>query len=96
MNVVNQIDFRRNPNTDNQLPPSDIKDLYFPEFITHRDDENFVDCGAADGDTIRDFINKWNRYAYITAFDLIPSITENLLYRAWMTYVIIQSTPADE
>ena len=67
--LINQIDFRRNPNTDNQLPPSDIKDLYFPEFITHRDDENFVDCGAADGDTIRDFINKWNRYAYITAFE---------------------------
>ena len=40
-----QLRFRSSPDFDRQRPPSDIKDIYFPDFIKHRDDEHYVDCG---------------------------------------------------
>jgi FkbM family methyltransferase len=64
---------RRNPDTHKQRPPSDITSditsVYFPDFITHRDDEHYVDCGAADGDTVRGFLKRWDKWNFITAFE---------------------------
>jgi FkbM family methyltransferase len=68
-----QVQFRRDPNYDTQRPPSDIVDIYFPDFIQHRDDEHFVDCGAADGDTILEFRKRWTGYRAITGFEPDPS-----------------------
>lgn len=65
----NQLCFRETPDYDTQHEPSDIHDIYFPSFIQHRDDEHFVDCGAADGDTVRAFRERWANYAQITAFE---------------------------
>ena len=67
--LADQISFRAHPNYDHQPPPEDCADIYFPDFIQHRDDEHFVDCGAADGDTVRAFIAHWSSYAQITAFE---------------------------
>lgn len=64
-----QIDLRLNPSTHSQRPPSDIRDIYFPEFIIRREDEHFVDAGAADGDTVREFLKHWSKWRYITAFE---------------------------
>ncbi len=61
--------FRKNPDYDNQCPPSDCKDIYFPDFIKHLDDEHFVDCGAADGDTVKAFLDQWEAFRQITAFE---------------------------
>lgn len=44
-------------------------DCYFPEFITLRDDEVFIDCGAYDGDSIDIFVEKAGRYSKIYAFE---------------------------
>lgn len=54
---------------DQQDAPSDCKDIYFPNFIQHRDDEHFVDCGAADGDTIRSFRAHWEKWKATTAIE---------------------------
>jgi FkbM family methyltransferase len=51
---------------------NDIRDIYFPSFIVHRDDEHFVDCGAADGDTMREFKLRWGKWNRITAFEPDP------------------------
>lgn len=64
-----QVSFRRNPDYDYQMNPSPISELYFPNFITHREDEVFIDCGAADGDTVRDFIGRWPKFKSIVAFE---------------------------
>lgn len=64
-----QLMFRRNPDYDAQESPSDCKDIYFPDFIQHRDDEHFVDCGAADGDTVREFRKRWAQWSIITAIE---------------------------
>ena len=68
-----QLSFRSSPNYDRQRPPSDNKDIYFPGFIQHRDDEHYVDCGAADGDTVAEFRKRWSSYAKIVAFEPDPS-----------------------
>ena len=48
----------------------DGEQQYFPEFLQLREDEVFVDCGAFDGDTILDFINKTKgKYSKIYAFE---------------------------
>jgi FkbM family methyltransferase len=60
---------RTDPAIYTQMPPADIADIYFPDFITHRDDEHYVDCGAADGDTVREFHKRWQNYSRITAFE---------------------------
>jgi len=67
--LCDQLDFRIAPDYDDQDDPSDIKDIYFPDFITHLDDEHFVDCGAADGDTIREFRSRWPKFDRISAFE---------------------------
>ena len=41
---MGQCEFRENPDYDRQRPPSDINEIYFPDFIKRRDDEHFVDC----------------------------------------------------
>jgi FkbM family methyltransferase len=63
-----QMRFRRNPE-EPQIPQSSIDNIYFEDFITQRDDEHYVDCGAADGDTAREFM-KWSpQWSRITAFE---------------------------
>ena len=52
-----------------QCPPSPLADIYFPSFITRRDDEVFVDCGADFGDSIQMFMARHPRYAHIVAFE---------------------------
>jgi FkbM family methyltransferase len=64
-----QILFRSDPEHHVQIPQSNIDHIYFEDFITPREDEHYVDCGAADGDTIRDFL-KWSpKYKMISAFE---------------------------
>lgn len=67
--ITGQFSFRTHPNYDHQLPCDDMLDIYFPEFIVKREDEHFVDCGAADGDTIAEFCKRWERWSFITAFE---------------------------
>lgn len=67
--VNDQCLFRRNPDYDQQVSPSPISELYFPDFITRRDDEVFIDCGAADGDTLTDFLIRWTQWKQIIAFE---------------------------
>jgi FkbM family methyltransferase len=53
-----QVRWRLNPASDTGLPGS-RDDLYFPEdLIALRSDETFIDCGAFDGDTLRDFLQR--------------------------------------
>ena len=60
---------RNDPEHYEQCPPDDIKEIYWPGFISHRDDEHYVDCGAADGDTVREFLNRWPKFAMINALE---------------------------
>jgi len=52
-----------------QRPASSMEELYFPDWITRRDDEHYIDCGAADGDTIAEFKKRWPQFKQITAFE---------------------------
>lgn len=79
--LCDQIDLRRNPQHHQQRPPSDIKDIYFPDFITHRDDEHYVDCGAADGDTVKEFVKRWEKWDTIITFEPDPA-NYNKLWKA--------------
>jgi FkbM family methyltransferase len=63
-----QMHFRRDP-THTQRPPRHISNVYWEDFFTRRDDEHFVDCGANDGDTIRDFKSRWKKWNLISAFE---------------------------
>lgn len=67
--LCDQIDLRRNPQHHQQRPPSDIKEIYFPEFITHSDEEVYWDCGAADGDTVKEFAKRWPTWKQIYAIE---------------------------
>lgn len=67
--IIDQMEFRRRPDLDRQLPQDDAADIYFPEFISRRPGEHFVDCGAADGDTVAAFIARWPSWKQITAFE---------------------------
>jgi FkbM family methyltransferase len=50
------------------LPPPVEEDIYYPcDLMTIREDEVFVDCGAFDGDTVRDFI-RHSRGRFKTAY----------------------------
>lgn len=69
LTVNDQCIFRRNPDYDEQVSPSPKEELYFPDFITHLSNEHFVDCGAADGDTVKEFIRRWPVFEGITAFE---------------------------
>jgi len=79
--LMNQFNFREKPDYDKQIPPSPMSELYFPDFITHLDDEHFVDCGAADGDTIQMFMDRWAKWGNITAFEPDISNFEKLRSR---------------
>lgn len=67
--LVDQWHFRCAPDYARQDAPFNMQDIYFPDFIAHRDDEHYVDCGAADGDTVAEFRKRWASYAKITAFE---------------------------
>ena len=67
--LVDQLAFRRKPDYAAQAKPSNIDDIYFPEFIKKLDDEHFCDLGACEGDTLVEFLRRWEKYAYITAFE---------------------------
>jgi FkbM family methyltransferase len=61
--------FRKSGDYEYQIKPTPAADIYFPDFILKRDDEHFVDCGAADGDTIKAFLERWKKWGHITAFE---------------------------
>jgi len=55
---------------DTQMTPDALDEIYFPGFITAKSDEFYVDCGAADGDTVERFIaNRNGAYAHIMAWE---------------------------
>lgn len=72
LELLNQIWFRISPDYDRQRAPLPSSETYFPDFIVRRKDEHFVDCGAADGDTIEAFAKRWDRFRAITAFEPDP------------------------
>lgn len=61
--------FRADPNYETQRDPSPISELYFPPFISHRNDEHYCDLGACSGDTIESFLSHWAVFSFITAFE---------------------------
>ncbi len=63
-------------------PFLDVKDVYFPGFIQKLDDEVFIDCGAADGDTV-DMFRKWcnDSYKAIIAIEPDPENFEKMNIR---------------
>jgi FkbM family methyltransferase len=83
LEFYDQISFRNSPNYGGQLLPSDVNDIYFPEFISHRDDEHFIDCGAADGDTVQAFKERWKSFRQITAFEPDPFNLTKLRKATW-------------
>jgi FkbM family methyltransferase len=50
-------------------PPDDIRDVYFPDFIRKLDEEVFIDCGAADGDTAVEVLKRWPSTVRIVSFE---------------------------
>jgi FkbM family methyltransferase len=66
---VNQLNFRLH--LDYESLPANLHQGYFPDLLPKLDDSTiFVDCGAFDGDSIRDFLNLQNsRFARIYAFE---------------------------
>lgn len=67
--LLNQRVFRESPDYDEQRDPSPISELYFPDFIKRLDAEVFCDCGAADGDTVKAFMNRWRTWKGIVAIE---------------------------
>lgn len=67
--LCDQYRFRQAPDYDDQNDPSPMSELYFPPFIGHLYDEHFVDCGACDGDTVKAFMERWEKWGWITAFE---------------------------
>jgi FkbM family methyltransferase len=70
---ADQIAFRQFPDYDRQCDPEPCSEIYFPNFIQHRDDEHYVDCGAANGDTVQEFCKRWPKYRNITAIEADPA-----------------------
>jgi FkbM family methyltransferase len=68
-----QVRWRLHLDFDN-LPPPVAQRIYFPDDLVRLSaDEVFVDCGAYDGDTIRDFIaHSAGRFRRIHAFEADP------------------------
>ena len=93
----NQIAFRQAPNYDGQLEPSDIRDIYFPDFIERREDEHFLDCGAAMGDTVKEFIIRWRVFEQITALEPDPKNFAELkrVYGEHKRIVLAQAAVSD-
>jgi FkbM family methyltransferase len=69
---VSQLKWRMLENYDGLLG-SCTDTQYFPDILKLRSDETFIDCGAYDGDTIRDFLKKTNEtFSTIHAFEPDP------------------------
>jgi FkbM family methyltransferase len=68
--LYDQSVYRKTRDTSRQSSPTPLTEIYFPSFIVPRADEVFVDCGAADGDTIQQFLDhRRGKYAHIVAFE---------------------------
>lgn len=67
-----QFHFRMHGENHTQRPYRDISHLYFEDFISPCESEHFVDCGAADGDSISEFIKWQPSFCRITAFEPDP------------------------
>ena len=67
--VCDQIDLRNNPQHHTQRPPSDIREIYFPDFITRLDSEVFVDAGGGDGDTVKEFLKRWPKFKSVMVYE---------------------------
>ena len=67
--VNDQIKMRNDPDHYIQETHSDIRNIYFEDFFTRLENEHFVDCGAADGDTVAEFLKRWEKWSYISAFE---------------------------
>jgi FkbM family methyltransferase len=75
------IQWHRDLDSDAVPRPLPMAEMYFPPFIAFRSDEVFVDCGAFDGDTVRDYLHaSGGRYAHIIAFE--PDVDTFLLLQA--------------
>ncbi|MEI8366732.1 MAG: FkbM family methyltransferase [Parachlamydiaceae bacterium] len=63
------------------LPRPVQHEIYFPQdLVTVSESESFVDCGAFDGDTMRDFLNvRGNAFGHYTAFEADPKNYRKLL-----------------
>ena len=89
-----QISFRNNPNYGSQMPIAPISELYFPPFITHLDEEHFLDAGAASGDTIALFKERWSNFSKITAFEPDQVNMNKLREATWRDVRIIRHDKA--
>ena len=72
---VAQLRWRLFLDFDNLPPPSAASDLYFPEdLVTPMDSEVFLDCGAFDGDTTREFLKRRkDRFKAVLALEPDPT-----------------------
>jgi FkbM family methyltransferase len=66
-----QLRWRLNLDSDSMVPSSPVAETYFPpDIITSIPDEVLVDCGAFDGDSIKDFLSlRNNQVARIFALE---------------------------
>jgi FkbM family methyltransferase len=64
-----QFDFYHAPDYGVPTTREPMDKIYFPEFIKRREDEWFVDCGAADGDSVAQFIAWSPEYERIFAIE---------------------------
>lgn len=78
-----QLKFRSRPDYDRQRAPTDAGEIYFPDWIARREDEHYVDCGAADGDTVAAFKRRWEKFSQITAFEPDGDNMQKLLEATW-------------
>lgn len=90
LELYDQIRFRQHRNHLLQRPATPLAELYFPDFITRREDEHFVDAGAADGDTIRAFVSLWPNFSKIVAFEPDPANMAWLRDTTWDDYRILR------
>lgn len=67
--LIDQQRFRKHQNHKMQRPVTPLEDLYFPEFFTRLDDEVLCDFGSADGDTIDEFLKRWDSFGWIYGFE---------------------------
>lgn len=67
--AMDQWDFYAAPDYEMESLHEPLKNIYFPDWITRLQDEVFVDCGAADGDSVAQFIRWCPSYAHITAIE---------------------------
>jgi len=72
-----QIEFRIGSISETS-PPSPISEIYFPPLLTPLIGEVYFDCGAYDGDTIRQF-QQWNPlYKQIYAFEPVQRVSATI------------------